>query len=343
MSSRSSASFARRPTIDRLVEIARASGKATASSRTIRHWVSRGWVDPPRRAGRDYRYPLRAVGQVDTLARWNPRSRGVPLVRFALFIEVDSVDVKEALEFARRNAAKWQSDLEAERARLRGPELLRREAEKAAAMRGRNSALPRQVRTSAEERVAAAHEALQLMLDPGASTTSVGVAMLERTLGLRSGRGGASRETPLALTNRDIEAMDAENVRASLVAAGPAQAKVARHLVELLCVWFPALLPSLAATATPQDAKFLEIAAAYSAHVTPEIYLRTFGTFIARQTKLPEDLLHEIEPALRPAPAMLEMLASQPQEDVGAVLSRLRPLQRLKLEALLRVAANPKP
>jgi hypothetical protein len=50
--------------------------------------------------------------------------------------------------------------------------------------------------------------------------------------------------------------------------------------------------------------------------------------------------LTAVESALQPAAAMLEMLATRPPRDLSGVLSRLRPLQRLKLEYALNVAAQ---
>jgi len=84
MSSKPPRLLVRRPTIDDLAAVARAAGKGDADGRTIRYWVSRKLLDPPVRVGRGYRYPLRAVGQADTLARWSIRSQGLAMVRCAL-------------------------------------------------------------------------------------------------------------------------------------------------------------------------------------------------------------------------------------------------------------------
>src|ERR1700685_1552745 len=74
-------SFAvRRPSIDALVAIARSAGRDRTTRRTIRHWVDRGLVDGPVRLGRNPRYPLRTVGQVDTLARLPIRTHGIEMV-----------------------------------------------------------------------------------------------------------------------------------------------------------------------------------------------------------------------------------------------------------------------
>ena len=135
---------------------------------------------------------------------------------------------------------------------------------------------------------------------------------IERALGLRSGRGGASRETPLALTEKDLAAIAPEAMYEAVHAATPTRARIARNLVELLCLWFPALVPSLLMTTNMTERKFLQVIRAAGDNLDPEAYLATFSGLLARQAPLPDEQLRPIEAALQPAAAMVEMLATQP-------------------------------
>ena len=340
MSSKPSAPPVRRPTIDDLVAVAQAAGKANAGRRSIRNWVSQGLMDAPRRVGRGYRYPLRAVGQADTLARWGVRSHGLPMVRFALFIEAASISPEEALVIAADWTREWSARFADARHQAPDADSLRPEIERAARLRARNSILPRQVRMSAEERVEAVAQLVALMLGTPGARASPGTAALERSLGLRSGRGGAARAVPSALTPQDLAAGDPDRMRAAVLAASPAQARVARNVVELLCLWFPALIPSLIPTVKATEAPFLSVVHEWAARLTPAAYIATFAGPLARQTQPTEKELAAAESALQPHAAMLEMLATQPSADLPRVLTRLRPLQRLKLEYALNLATS---
>jgi hypothetical protein len=341
MSSKADSFAVRRPSIDDLVAIARAAGRDRTTRRTIRHWVDRGLVDGPVRLGRDPRYPLRTLGQVDTLARLPIRTHGIEMVRFALFIETDSVPVADALNIAATRIDALRASVAASREQAaRDPELLRAEVKRAARLRVRNSVLPREVRMSLNEREQAFAQLVGLALGVQLVGVPTGMDGIERALGLRSGRGGASRETPLALTKKDLAAIDPEAMYETILAATPSRARIARNLVELLCLWFPALVPSLLMTTHTTERKFLQIVRAWGDEHNPDAYLATFTGLLARQAPLPDEQLRAIETALQPVAAMVEMLAAQPPGDLGGVLSSLRPLQRLKLESTIALAAR---
>jgi hypothetical protein len=149
MSSKSAPPAVRRPNVDDLVAIARAAGRDRTTSRTIHRWVGLDLVDRPLRLGRNPRYPLRAVGQVDTVARLSIRAHGVDMVRFALFIETDSVPAGDALRVAAKRADAWQESIAVAREQAaHSREALRAEIEAAARLRVGNSVLPREVRMS---------------------------------------------------------------------------------------------------------------------------------------------------------------------------------------------------
>jgi hypothetical protein len=341
MSSKTDSFAIRRPSIDDLVAIARAAGRDRTTRRTIRHWVERGLVDGPVRLGRDPRYPLRTIGQVDTLARLPIRTYGIELVRFALFIETDSVPVEDAISIAVARVDAMRASVSASRKQAaRHPDLLGAEVKRAARLRVGNSVLPREVRMSLDEREQALAQLVGLGLGVKLAGVPPGMSAIERALGLRSGRGGASREMPLALTEKDLAAIDPEAMYEAVRAATPTRARIARNLVELLCLWFPALVPSLLMTPNTTEPKFLEIVRAAGDALDPDVYLATFAGPLARQAPLPDEQLLAIETALQPAAAMVEMLATQPHGDVNGVLSRLRPLQRLKLESTITLTAR---
>jgi hypothetical protein len=342
VSSKANPLAVRRPSIDDLVSIGRLAGRLDARRRTIRYWVSRGLVDRPVRLGRDPRYPLRTVGQVDTLARLSIRRLGLGVVRFALFVEADSIPVQDALRIATVRIDAWKTGASAYKEQAgRDPELVRAEVKQAARLRAGNSVFPREVRLSLEERETALAQAVGFLLGKQIDGVPDGMGAIERALGLRSGRGGATRETPLALTNKDLAAFDPEAMHEAVVNATPVRARIARNVLELLCLWFPALIPSLLTTSNSTESKFLQVVQTRADQRAPEAYVTTFAALLARQTPLPDEQLFPIERALQPPAMMLEMLTTQPPGELTGVLSRLRPLQRLKLEAAIALTGRP--
>jgi hypothetical protein len=193
---------------------------------------------------------------------------------------------------------------------------------------------------SQDERDQAVGQLVQAGLRVQLDGVPAGMDAVERALGLRSGHAGRTRETPLALSEKDLEVLDSEVTYKAVQTATPRQAQVARNLTELFCVWFPALIPGFVMTSTPAESKFLQVVMAKSEELSPEAYLATFAGLLARIRTVPDETLAEIQSALRPDTAMVEMLAERPPGDLGGVLSRLRPLQRLKLEVLLARVAD---
>jgi hypothetical protein len=323
----------RRPSIDDLVAIAHDAGRLQTSKRTIRHWIEGGLVDGAVRSGRQYGYPLRAIGQVDTLARFPIRKHSLGMVRFALFIETDSGDPAEALRVAATHVDPHRESVAA--ARKADPEMIHADIKRAARMRAGNSVLPRDVQMSQAERDVAVAQLVQAGLGVRLDGVPTGLGAVERALGLRSGRGGRTRETPLALTQKDLEVLDPDVLYKAAQAATPCHARVARSVVELICLWIPALIPSLLMTSTKAESKFLQVIENKSRELRPEMYVAAFAGLLAKMETVPDERLAEIEKGLRPELAMIEMLATQPVGDLCGVLSRLRPLQRLKLRAAI--------
>jgi hypothetical protein len=231
------------PTIDDLVEIARQGGEAGATRRTIRYWRSQGFVLSPGRVGRDWRYPLAALGQVDTVARWRQQNVETDLLRFTLYIETATIAAAGGLALARALLLPWEAGIERASAELRAdPEALRREAGTAARMRGR-APLPHRVRgVSLDERTLAMMYALAQMFSVPISPeeTVQGAHQLERVLGLRSGRGGAERDL-------------------SDIALKPERAEFARRGVEYAVAWLPAMVPTFTHVFGPALVPFLDV------------------------------------------------------------------------------------
>ena len=94
----------------------------------------------------------------------------------------------------------------------------------------------------------------------------------------------------------------------AVLAATPTRARIARSVVELSCLWFPALVPSLLMTTNMTERKFLQVVRAAGDEHNPDAYLATFAGLLARQAPLPDEQLRVIETALQPAAAMVEML-----------------------------------
>jgi hypothetical protein len=321
------------PAIDDLVEVARAAGRADASRRTIHYWVSERLVCRPHRAGRAYRYPLVSIGQVDTLARRNRRLIGPGLIRFALFVETNTIPAEEALRIAADELTALRSAWSSEGAAM-DQETLREEVASAARLRGSNSVLPRRVRMSQAQRTSAVLFLAQQMpgLEALPQTGADGEAALERALGLRSGRGGAERDVPLLDAPKDLASFDIQKARQALNSAGVAQVECARRVVELFCLWFPAIIPTLISGVPVSQVPFLDVASEWAKATTPTTYVQFFAEIIARTAELPDKKLEEMLAGIDPPAAILEMLADQPASERDAVASRLRPLQRARFE-----------
>jgi len=259
------------------------------------------------------------------------------MVCFALFIETNSGSpagalrtVAEYLDLQRKNMA------EAREAAVRDPELLHAEIKRAARMRADNSVLPREVRVPLAERDQAIAQMVQAGLGVPLDGVPAGFGAVERVLGLRSGRGGKTRDPRLAFTEKDIDVFDPNALHEAAQIATSRHARIARNCTELLCVWFPALTPSLMMTSKTADSKFLQVVQSASDGLNPEMYLATFAGLLAKLVKISDDeQLAEIEKGLRPEIAMGEMLVTQFAGDLRGVLSRLRPLPRLKLESVM--------
>lgn len=324
------------PTIDDLVEVARAAGQPEASRRTIRHWVSRGLVSAPTRAGRDWRYPLRALGDVDAVTRWRRRGASLDETRFAVFIETGGASREAAVALAREFLEAWEESISAAAADVQAnPLLLQEEAAKAARMR-RRAPLPHRVRgVSLDQRTLAITVVMSEMLgapsDP--DTAAEGLFELERILGLRSGRGGSDRDLADARVNPGELARDPAALRRALEPAMPERIEFARRGVDFAVIWMPALRATFAAEFGAASAPMVDILAEWAEKLTPHVYALMFATFVRNGLERATD--EQITEALRVFSAPLitaAILADRPPNERELTRRRLRPYQRMLLD-----------
>lgn len=330
-----------RPTVDRLVAVARQAGREQTTRRTIHGWVKRRLISPPTRVGRQYLYPLAALGEVDSLLRWRDHDLTPELRIFARYIEAGTVDANiqirevcaELLE-AFASGARDAVELAAQ-----GEDVIRREAEVAAKKRGRNTVLPRYVRMSEAERVSAFQFVFAQMLDavPNPAQEHEGRFQFERLAGLRSGQGGKTRDVGAFMPTREEMQPDFNALRAVVTHASPEALEFSRRAVEICFLWLPASVPLLLRTASAADSATLGVAQEAMSLLNPAMYLGLFTYVLGRtaQSSLTE-LLSQLD-ALRPAQMIVEDLEGVPPRDVNIILSRLRPYQAAQLrQALVR-------
>lgn len=322
------------PTIDELVLIARKAGRADATRRTIRYWVSKQLVRPPKREGRNFLYPAVATGQVDALARWNAHHFAPGLIKFALFIETNTVPARIALQAAAHELTTLHNGW-GERRQAVSSDALADEAAAAARSRGRNAVLPRRVRMSQEERTAAVFFMLGQM--PGVETvipqTDIdGEAALARALGLRSGRGGAERSVTLD-RREDFASLELRAVLQALASAQPSRIEYARRVVELCYLWFPAMLPVLRSSVGVHEVPFLDIVVEWAERLTPLTYVQLFGEFVTRSAKASDRAIQDALPCVDPPAVIAALIADLDPSSMRAVCMRLRPWPQLRLYA----------
>lgn len=330
------------PTIDDLVEAARAAGQPGASRRTIRYWVSRELVSQPARSRRDWRYPLRALGEVDAVTRWRQRGATAEETRFAVFIETGGGSPDAAVVYAREFLAAWEESVSTAAADVQAnPELLHEEAARAARMRGR-APLPHRVRgVSMDERALAIAVAMSEMLgapsDP--DTTAEGLFQLERILGLRSGRGGADRDLADVSVAPSHLAHDPAELRRALDRATLQRIEFARRGVDFAVVWMPALRATLAAEFGPAAAPMIDIIAEWAEKLTTHVYALMFAIFIRNALERASDeQIAETLPVFSGPLIAAAILAERPSSERELTLRRLRLYQRMLLERAPMIA-----
>jgi hypothetical protein len=270
---------------------------------------------------------------VDVLARWNQRLVRPDRIKFALFVETNTIARGEALRIAADELTALRQEWRAHR-EATDPETLREEVVQAATMRGRNAILLRRVRMSLEERTSAALFLAGRM--PGFEGSfrgdGTGEAALARALGLRSGRGGSERSVSLPDVTGDMASFDLESTLRALSEARPGQVEYARRVVELYCLWMPAVMLTWRSSVPVSQVPQLDIATDSAERTDPLMYVQLFAEFVVRLAEKPDDKIQEILDGFHPALGILEILDDQSAVVRRDVRARLRPLQRIYLD-----------
>jgi hypothetical protein len=331
------------PTIDELVQIARDAGKEKAARRTIHGWVSKGLLLRPGRAGREWRYPNAAIGQADTVARFQRRGIDPQLLRFALFIETGTIPADEAVRIARDFLSSWHVIVQTHAARFRAdPEAMRDEAARAARMR-RRSPLPHRVRARLDEREIAMTYAIAHMFSVPLSPDKEehGAHQLERVVGLRSGRGGPKRDLSDVALKPDEWPTDIDALTDAVSTASPDRIEFARRGVEAAVAWMPALRSVFVAAFGASSVPLADIVEEWSEKLTPEAYALMFAVFTKNGLVRATDA--EITQGLEtfyPETFAFAMLDGRPEFDSDVVSGRLRPYQRHRFDRLRAGLSN---
>lgn len=329
------------PTIDDLVEVARAAGKPDSSRRTVHYWVSEKLVSRPTRDGRHWRYPLRAIGEVDAVTRWRERGATHDEIRFVVFIETGS-GAQAAIRIAREFLDAWEQSISAAAADAHvNPALIEEEAAKAARMRGR-SPLPHRVRgVSFDQRELAIAFVMSEMLGVASDEDAAakGLFQLERIFGMRSGRGGASRDLSEVSVKPDDMFPDPADLGRALDGASPERIEFARRGVDAALIWMPALQATLASEFGVAATPVVDIAAEWAEKMTPHVHALMFAILIRNAlARATDDEITESLTVFNGPLMTAAILAERPPSERDAALRLLRPYQRLLLE---RAHANP--
>jgi hypothetical protein len=332
------------PTINELARVAIEAGEATAKPRTIRHWVSKGYVSRPRQQGRAWRYPLAAIGQVDTVARLRARDVHPDFFSFALFVETGTGDPENARAFVLEYLVLWKAGIEEQRERFAAhPEELREEAASAARKRGKNAPLPHRVRMTLDERtVAMLHTLAAVASVPlAAEEHEAGQHQLERLVGLRSGRGGATRDVSDVSVTPDKWPTDPDRLLRAVEDATPGRLELARRMVELSVVWFPALRSMFGdVLGAGASVALVDVIEEWEHMITPDMYALLFGFGLLNGEQATEQQIQTTLHALRPEALAAVMLSEQSEHERAASVGRLRPYQRLRLHHFVAAATR---
>jgi hypothetical protein len=336
------------PTIDDLVLVVRAGGREDATARTVRYWRSRDLISKPSRAGRCYRYPLAALGEVDGIARWGFSQAGVDLLRFARYIEAGTVELAAAREACISILNRFRpAAQEARELRAGGVEAVHEQARAAARSRGRTAVLPRRVRVPFDQRVAALtyvfDEAFDVADKP--EEHAEGLRALQRILGMRTGRGGMDRDLSEITPAAEEWRIDLDALIAAVEAATDDAAQCAWRSVEMVCLWFPALLPTLGPYVGAQDVALFDIAKGFAGIIDPVFYAALFSSRLEhRFNKCSADELTAVLAGPRLATMVAELLIDESEHTAETIRTGLRPHQRAQLTvARLAVATRQGP
>lgn len=333
------------PTIDDLVAVAIDAGWEKTTPRTIRSWVEKGFVSRPRQQARKWRYPNVAVGQVDALARMLARDVHRDFWRFGLFVETGTGATDQVRAFLIEYLGYWRQAVAEHQQRLADPDALRDEAEKAARQKGKNAPLPHRVRVTLDERTLA----MQFMLAQLSAVSlpedeqAAGQHHLERLVGLRSGRGGQTRDISDLSVTASNWPPDAESLVEAVKSASQERIEFTRRMVEIGVVWFPAMRSMLGVVAAGPAAStaLIDVMGEWEEKISAEQYALLFAISLANARKnATDEQIRETLPALRPEPFAAMLLSECSIADRVLALKRLGIYPRMRLGAFLEQARS---
>jgi DNA-binding transcriptional MerR regulator len=308
-----------------VLQDAAAARGTRVTARQLELWRYRGLLPRPvRQSGGRGRwvYPARTIEQLHRLLYWRERAGTLDLIRIGLWIDGFPI----ALEGVRRALAsfvdEWASMLVRERPSEKDDPTATIDAfaRRLAGMRGR-ALVPRVVRMTVDERTRAYAYMLAVMFDlQGEVERRSGDAWLvERMLGLRSGRGGglAAAIALESVSERLARLPQPDEVSGVIADVTDDEFEFVRRLVQVMTVWTPLLLPLLLDDVGAKAEPFATLARSFFADTPPGFYpfiVVTLLVMLRAKGRDHADLRTHVL-ALTPGAVDVEMLRTLP---VGA-------------------------
>ena len=252
----------------------------TVTSRQLELWRYRGLLPRPVRqpgGGGRWVYPPGTREQLRRLLYWRERAGNLELIRIGLWIDGFAIE----LEGVRRALASfvdaWASMLARERpSETHDPlETIDVLARKLAGMRSR-APVPHVVRMTLEERRRAYGYMLAVMFNfqTEIERRSGDAWLVERMIGLRSGRGGGlAAAIALESASERLARLPSPDKAAGVIAdATGDEFEFVRRLVQMMTVWGPLLLPLVLDDAGAKAEPFATLARDFFADTPPRFY-----------------------------------------------------------------------
>lgn len=336
---------------DELIALAADHGEAI-TPRSLELWRYRGLLPRPvrRDGGRAvWLYPPGTDRQLLRLLHWRTRVRDLELIRVTLWVEgfpIDLEGVRGALSAA---FDAWAAAIARERPAGDGADLTSAVdalARKMAAMRGR-AVVQRVVRMKAAERTRAYGYMLALMfgLEEEIERRKDDALLLERMVGLRSGRGGGlATVMPTGIDEqRLVRLPPPSEVKRVIVTASDDEYEFVRRMVQMMVIWTPLLLPLLLSEYGANADGFVTLVRGMFDELRPSFYPLLVGALLVllHGKDATGEELHQHIRALEPGRLDLEFLLSLPTEVRAGALAGL-PADRKELVASHIEALRPR-
>jgi hypothetical protein len=300
-------------------------------ARSLELWRYRGLLprgeQPSGRAA--WLYPPVSKSQLLRLLHWREKTRSLDLILIALWIEGFKIDIADARASLRAFVDAWEREMTGE---LDGAgdvstaiEVL---ARKFAGKRGK-AALPRIARMTMDERTRACAYALAFAFnDEGEIARRKGDAgLLERMLGMRSGRGGGlATVMPLDEDTLRLAGLRPPGqLRAVFDSAADDEFEFVRRLLHVVIVWMPLLIPQFIEHFGEQARPVGELASKLLEDLPPEHYaFAATGMLASLHAKgHSADELRDQLAAATPAVINLDLIAALPKDQRLPALKKL--------------------